>query len=247
MGGKISLADFTWFPTTVFMEFMLPRIFGWPNIFASGEDHGFPKLSKWWNSFAKQTHFAAVRSDILTFFEQKYSEGQFDSIIEEVGDSNFTWTYPREYSSSHLGNKSVELNYQADPPPGKKTGRYIMREDIGDLTDLVIPGSVVMHNARQLSRQENNLNTMGFTLAEAPSAIDFECFKNDDIEQINSLYYKEMADLVKRLSGAKAVFCFDHTVRESGKTNLNAASSSDSAALSHAFTAIILQMEDLDD
>ena len=32
-----------------------------------------------------------------------------------------------------------------------------------------------------------------------------------------------MRDLVKRASGASRVFVFDHTIRESGNTNLNAA------------------------
>lgn len=32
-GEQLTLADLTWFPTCVFMEFMLPRFFGWPQLF----------------------------------------------------------------------------------------------------------------------------------------------------------------------------------------------------------------------
>ena len=32
-GPAITIADLTWFPTCVFMEFMLPRFFGWPQLF----------------------------------------------------------------------------------------------------------------------------------------------------------------------------------------------------------------------
>ena len=42
-------------------------------------------------------------------------------------------------------------------------------------------------------------------------------------------YYGEMMDLVKAASGAERVFIFDHTVRESGNTNLNAAAGGSAA------------------
>jgi hypothetical protein len=40
--------------------------------------------------------------------------------------------------------------------------------------------------------------------------------------QVVETYYAEMMEVVKKSSGAERVFIFDHTVRESGKTNLNA-------------------------
>ena len=223
VANQLSLADFTWFPTTIFMQFMLPRVFGWPDVFSS--DEHLPKVSRWWNGMMKNEHFACVRNDILSFFEQKYAEGQFDSILEETADDSFQWTYPPDYA-----NETVQLNYQLDPPKGKLTGRYIAQEDKGDLADESKLGPVQMHNARHLTNADATLHHMGFALASAPSEMSFDCFANDDVETIQSVYYKEMADLVKNLSGAKAVHCFDHTVRESGATNLNAASTSDSAA-----------------
>ena len=44
-GDEITHADITWYPTTIFMEFMLPKAFGWPQIFHETEH--FPKLTKW--------------------------------------------------------------------------------------------------------------------------------------------------------------------------------------------------------
>lgn len=49
MGDKLTLADFTWFPTTIFMEYMLPKIFGWPDIFNNNNPNILPKLHSWWN------------------------------------------------------------------------------------------------------------------------------------------------------------------------------------------------------
>jgi hypothetical protein len=45
-GDRITHADLTWFPTTIFMEFMLPRVFGWDNLF--NETETFPKITAWW-------------------------------------------------------------------------------------------------------------------------------------------------------------------------------------------------------
>lgn len=227
VGGKLSLADFTWFPTTAYLEFILPRVFGWPNVFQFGSEHELPKFSKWWKSLVEIDSFAAVRDEILTFLEEKYMQGQFDSILREVADDSYAWTYPLSYLGSSMGNKRVKLNYQVNPAHNKKVGRYIAQEDRGDLVDEVTALPVVMHNARHLSQP--NFNHMGFTLIHAPSAMSFDCFI-DNIEQVQTLYYKEIAYMVKKLSGATSVFCFDHTVRESGITNLNAACMADKAA-----------------
>merc|ERR1712187_107362 len=52
-GEKVSLADFTWYPTTIFMEFMFPRVFGWPDIFRD-EEGAFPKIAKWWKKLTEE-------------------------------------------------------------------------------------------------------------------------------------------------------------------------------------------------
>ena len=45
LGDQLTLADFTWFPTCVFMEFMLPRVFAWADPFDGAGPTPFPKLA----------------------------------------------------------------------------------------------------------------------------------------------------------------------------------------------------------
>ena len=68
---------------------------------------------------------------------------------------------------------------------------------------------------------------MGFALTECPAKV--ADFGNED--EVVATYYEEMRSLVKEASGAERVFIFDHTVRESGKTNLNAAAGGSAAKL----------------
>jgi hypothetical protein len=76
---------------------------------------------------------------------------------------------------------------------------------------------VLMHDARELEPGAT-LETVGFELRRWPTAVsDFE----DDAE-VSSTYYEEMIRLIKEASGAKRVFIFDHTCRESSNSNLNA-------------------------
>merc|ERR1719443_2770997 len=66
---------------------------------------------------------------------------------------------------------------------------------------------------------------MGFALKSKPTkCADFR----DDAEVVGT-YYEEMRSLVKEASGAERVYTFDHTIRESGNTNLNAAAGGSAA------------------
>ena len=42
VGSSLSLSDMTWFPTCVFMEFMLSPVFGWPQLFRLAARRRFP-------------------------------------------------------------------------------------------------------------------------------------------------------------------------------------------------------------
>ena len=86
-GAELTLADFTWFPTAVFMEYMLPRVFGWPQIFAPPVDenpHIFPKMAAWFGKCKAVPAFAEVHREIWAFWEGKEAEGQFQHISEEL-------------------------------------------------------------------------------------------------------------------------------------------------------------------
>ena len=89
-----------------------------------------------------------------------------------------------------------------------------------------VPASsqVTMRDAREL-HPPASLDALGFALQSWPTKCDD--FEDDDA--LVATYYGEMMDLVKAASGAERVFIFDHTVRESGNTNLNAAAGGSAA------------------
>lgn len=71
------------------------------------------------------------------------------------------------------------------------------------------PQTVAVHDARLLV-EEPQLETAGFTLVDAPSAVrDFY-----DERQVKDTYYAEVEALVKKLTGASEVVVFDHTIRD---------------------------------
>jgi hypothetical protein len=93
-------------------------------------------------------------------------------------------------------------SYTYEPPPGKPWRNTTYE-----------PQPVAVHDARQLA-EEPKLETAGFTLVEAPSAVrDFY-----DEQQVKDTYYAEVESLVKKLTGASKVMVFDHTIRDGRNT-----------------------------
>jgi len=217
VGAQLTLADLTWFPTCVFMEFMLPRVFGWPQLFdALSTDPAptpFPSLARWYTNSQKRSEaFRSTHGDIWNFWERMENEGQFAPIVEELtNNSDATLKFQFGVPSR------VALNYQETPPKGKFTGRYINQTDKGDADDEVSPAVVTMRDAREL-HPPATLESMGFTLSNRPT----QCADFRDSGEVVKVYYGEIMEMVKAASGAQRVFVFDHTVRESGNTNLNA-------------------------
>jgi glutathione S-transferase len=222
MGDKLTLADFTWFPTTIFMESMLPKIFGWPDVFR--DPNVLPKFSRWW-TLVQERHpeFSKVRDDIYGYWEKQYALGQFDTIIGEVQDKNYQWSYPVQWEGPTEGM----LNYQEPPPEGKTTGRYIGCEDKGDVVDVHIPSIVTIHDGRQF---QASLDNEGFSLVKCPSKMTESDYT--DPGQVETVYYDDVSGLIKRETGAKKVFIFDYTIRNSqdAAASLNAADGSAQAA-----------------
>mmetsp|Transcript_59032 Transcript_59032/g.140988 ORF Transcript_59032/g.140988 Transcript_59032/m.140988 type:complete len:271 (-) Transcript_59032:353-1165(-) len=91
-GDRLTHADLTWYPTCVFMEYMLPRVFSWPKMFH--EQQHFPKLTKWFEGLSDDPIFAAVHDDVWNFWVAKDADGQFEPIKDEVKDPTFKWQYP---------------------------------------------------------------------------------------------------------------------------------------------------------
>merc|ERR1712196_186358 len=111
-----------------FMEYMLPRFFGWPELFnpdaTSLMDTPFPALAKWYTELRKVNAFASVHQDVWSYWEKMEAAGQFAPIVEGIAantDPSIKVTYEVP--------QRVLLNYQEPPPPGKTTGRYINQPD----------------------------------------------------------------------------------------------------------------------
>lgn len=94
-GPQLTLADLTWYPTTIFMEFMLPKVFGWPDVFRQ-KDGPFPNLAKWWTKVTEEAAFSKVRKEIYEYWEEMESKGQFKPIMAEVAadKGNLKFKYP---------------------------------------------------------------------------------------------------------------------------------------------------------
>jgi len=219
LGEQLSLADLTWFPTCVFMEFMLPKVFDWPHLFdpraTDPAPTPFPSLARWYDRLQNTPAFSETRDDIWGYWEKMEAAGQFEPIRQEIA-TNTNPALKFQYGVP----QTVSLNYQAPPPPGKSTGRYINQPDRGDVADEHVAADVSMHDARELCPPAS-LSSHGFELKVWPSQLAADDFRNDG--SVVEKYYEEMRELVKASSGAERVFIFDHTLRETGNSNLNAA------------------------
>lgn len=104
------------------MEFMLPRVFGWDNVFRDNNVHELSNLRHWWQFLTNQHEiFARVRTDFYEFWQQQWDLGQVDTILPEVQDKTYQWKFPINWHDPF----PAVLHYQEPPPKGKKTGRYI--------------------------------------------------------------------------------------------------------------------------
>eukprot|EP00440_Ansanella_granifera_P033888 gb/GFBE01036764.1/.p1 GENE.gb/GFBE01036764.1/~~gb/GFBE01036764.1/.p1 ORF type:complete len:330 (+),score=57.82 gb/GFBE01036764.1/:1-990(+) len=130
----------------------------------------------------------------------------------------------RSWRLFSTSSQKVLLNYQERPPAGKRNGRYINQPDKGDAVDVAKNYETTMHDGRALSPPAT-LDSMGFALENWPTKV--KNFRDDS--EVVEVYYNEMRELVKKTSGAKHVLIFDHTIRESGNTNLNAAAGGSAA------------------
>lgn len=108
---------------------------------------------------------------------------------------------------------------------GKAVGRYIGREDDGELADEHDIQEVKIGNAREL-HPPAKLDSHCFELRHSRTAM-----RNfSDNEEIKRVYYEEMANVVKDATGAERVIVFDHTVRDTDSAGLNSLRTGQSAA-----------------
>mmetsp|Transcript_24908 Transcript_24908/g.80598 ORF Transcript_24908/g.80598 Transcript_24908/m.80598 type:complete len:579 (+) Transcript_24908:79-1815(+) len=92
-----TLADFTWYPTCVFMEFMLPKIFQWPTLFDPATPTPTPRVAKWYDHLTHQGDpaFRNTRATILDYWNDMERKGQFKPILDEIArNPDLKWQYP---------------------------------------------------------------------------------------------------------------------------------------------------------
>jgi len=128
------------------------------------------------------------------------------------------------FFGSSIQTWDAELNFPVKVP-GKRHGRYIDWEDQGDAADMKEAVEVKMHNARDL-KKPMVLEENGFQIENMESKVkDFH-----DKEEVVDVYYAEMRELIKKITGAKKVVVFDHTLRKSSATNYNTLKNASAAA-----------------
>lgn len=66
-----------------------------------------------------------------------------------------------------------------------------------------------------LRGQENiaSLDTTGFQTLEAPTSLNSKFFLSGNDDQINTLYYPEVENILQKVTGADKIVIFDHTFR----------------------------------
>ena len=103
-GTLVTHADLAWFPTAVFMEYLLPKVFGWTPIFSVVESgctnqveicREFPLLGKWYRTMENQQHFARTRQEIRSTLMEQASRGRFVEVKKDVDNhrDEYKWKY----------------------------------------------------------------------------------------------------------------------------------------------------------
>lgn len=89
-GSEVSLADATWLPTMVFCEYILPRKFGWKDVF-----HNRPKLRTWWEAMHQLPEGNQVDEEVRGALQQWDQGGRWEKVKvnEHVQDKNFQWAF----------------------------------------------------------------------------------------------------------------------------------------------------------
>lgn len=89
-GESMSYADTALVPTFVFMNFILPKFFGWPSLW---EDR--PKLEKWWQLMNEDPEAKMVIGEVMDGLSawDKAGRWQEKGITKHVSDGSLSW-YP---------------------------------------------------------------------------------------------------------------------------------------------------------
>ena len=131
-------------------------------------------------------------------------------------------TQDRQMLNSKNSNFSVPA--QDFFPSAPRVGKVILVHAKED-SDERIPCEVDILNARELL--DTSLDTNGFVLCNSETKVD----NFFDPKQIHEIYYPEMVELIKKQTGGKKVFIFNHTYRSGDEVERIAIKNMHQAAL----------------
>jgi glutathione S-transferase len=88
-GSEMSYADTAIVPTFVFLNYILPRFFGWKD----GIFLGRPKLGTWWDCMNKDDDTARVIREVESGLESWNASNRWEEkgILKDVSDTRFRW------------------------------------------------------------------------------------------------------------------------------------------------------------
>jgi glutathione S-transferase len=89
-GSQPCFADAALFPTYVFLERILPRYFGWDDVFAER-----PRTKKWFHAMCADAGGERVLGEIRAGLDDWHDAGRWETtgVLEAVKDDRFTWKY----------------------------------------------------------------------------------------------------------------------------------------------------------
>ena len=104
----------------------------------------------------------------------------------------------------------AELNFFEPPKDGSKAHNYMYTGPEPQRNFSDVPHVVSIEDIRD-RENEFNLDKNGFQVVKAPSKTTHADF--DDDERVKEVYYPEVEEILKKVTGAFKVVIFDHTIR----------------------------------
>lgn len=90
-GPALCSADAALFPTFVFYDFILPRVYGWRPVFESR-----PRLARWWAAVGEDPAAAEVRDAIRGALRAWDADGRWDTVgatAQVAAGDGLTWAF----------------------------------------------------------------------------------------------------------------------------------------------------------
>lgn len=121
-----------------------------------------------------------------------------------------TQTQTQTAATAKPANVLAELNFFEPPTNGEKPHNYMYSGPEPQRNFSDVPHVVQVEDMRGREDQFT-LDKNGFQVVRSPMKGGFKDFRDE--EQITTDYYREVEDILKKVTGAHKVVIFDHTIR----------------------------------